>query len=95
MFLSSRLKNEAWYIGYCTEGKENNDSVFLYPDGSKYEGFWISDLRSGSGTYTYPNGDTYEGDWIQGRRHGQRVYTFIQSNWLALRWEMVPRQNAR
>ena len=63
-------------MGYYIKGKKNGEGVFLYPDGSKYDGFWLNDLRNGWGTYTYPNGDTYEGEWVQGYRQGQGVYTY-------------------
>ena len=50
-----------------------------YPDGSKYEGQWVDDMRHGNGTYTYVNGDVYSGEWTGNNRHGQGVYTYAET----------------
>ena len=41
-------------------------------DGSRYEGEWAEDLRSGEGTATdAAAGWRYTGQWLRGRRVGQ------------------------
>lgn len=50
--------------------------MFIYPDGSKYEGSWVDDQRNGHGIYRFANGDTYEGDWYEHKKHGYGIYTY-------------------
>ena len=40
--------------GYGTE---------IMSDGSKYEGMYENNLRSGIGKYSYIDGSTFEGNW--------------------------------
>jgi hypothetical protein len=56
-----------------------SDMVFIYPDGSKYEGQWVDDLRNGVGSYYYVNGDRYEGEWREHLRHGHGTYHFNET----------------
>lgn len=49
--------------------------MFIYPDGSVYEGMWRKNMKHGKGRYTYSNGDTYCGGWYNGQRHGVGVYS--------------------
>jgi|GEM_PF-4849352 len=47
--------------GHCT---------CIWPDGAKYTGGLVDNLRYGMGTFTWPNGDRYHGDWLNGKRDG-------------------------
>jgi len=42
----------------------------VWPDGSKYEGFWMKSKANGYGRFILAEGDTYEGDWINDKAHG-------------------------
>lgn len=53
--------------------------MFLYPDGSKYEGDWVEDQRCGQGKYFYINADVYEGEWFNNVRHGHGSYTYAET----------------
>ena len=46
-----------------------------YADGSKYDGEWKFDLRSGSGTMKYANGDLYSGHFEMDKRSGAGTFT--------------------
>ena len=47
-------------------------AVATEADGSRYEGEWAEDLRSGEGSATdAPGGWRYTGQWLRGRRVGQ------------------------
>ena len=48
---------------YWKYGKANGFCVLTWSKGSKYEGDWKNDKRSGSEKYFDSNGDSYEGDW--------------------------------
>lgn len=37
--------------------------VLTWPDGSKYEGYFIEGRREGRGRFTSSDGDIYEGEW--------------------------------
>ena len=37
--------------------------VFEWPDGRKYEGEYIDDLKEGQGTFYWPDGRKYTGAW--------------------------------
>jgi hypothetical protein len=41
-----------------------------YPDGSRYEGEWEDDVRSGWGRLGTADGQSYEGEWRADRMHG-------------------------
>lgn len=43
MNLFSRFKNGARYMGEYMKNKKHGQGVFIYPDGSKYEG-WCQQL---------------------------------------------------
>jgi hypothetical protein len=37
--------------------------TYLFPNGNRYDGDWVADLKEGYGTLTYVNGEKYEGQW--------------------------------
>ena len=44
-----------WQHG-CMNGK----GIFTYPNGNKYDGDFVSNLKEGYGTLFYANGEKYE-----------------------------------
>lgn len=48
--------------------------VDVYADGSRYEGEFVGNIRSGLGVYTYKDGSRYAGEWREGRRSGYGVW---------------------
>merc|ERR1740139_1244642 len=42
-----------------------------YANGTKYEGQWESNWRTGYGIGTWVNGDSYSGVWKNDKRHGK------------------------
>lgn len=56
----------------CLEGDcDGGQGIFAYPDGSKYEGQFLSSKPDGWGTFTYPSGDRYVGSFKAGLREGK------------------------
>lgn len=45
----------------------NGKGVFIWPDGSKYEGDFAYDLKDGNGVFTWPDGKQYTGSWKNGK----------------------------
>ena len=41
------------------------------PDGSKYEGYFEKNKKSGFGKYYYNQNKYYEGQWLAGKQHGK------------------------
>jgi hypothetical protein len=59
-------------VGFCFQEKEicrrqlyndrrHGNGVFIYLDGSKYDGEWKDNEKHGVGKLTLPNGQIYEG----------------------------------
>lgn len=59
-----------------TNRTKNGKGVFLYNDGSEYNGEWFNDKRSGYGKFTYPNNSKYEGEWLNDLPHGKGKFDF-------------------
>ncbi|KIZ07366.1 hypothetical protein MNEG_0592 [Monoraphidium neglectum] len=50
--------------------------VCTYPNGSRYEGDWEEDQRSGWGRLDAADGQSYEGEWRGDKMHGQGKWCF-------------------
>lgn len=64
---------------FTSSGHRSGRGIFIYPDGSYYEGCWRKNLKHGKGRYCYTNGDCYCGDWYRGLRHGIGIYSIHSS----------------
>ncbi|CAF1650129.1 unnamed protein product [Adineta ricciae] len=61
------------------EDKRTGHGVYIFADGSRYEGDWKDDKKHGKGTFTWPpepNGksETYIGDWVEDKITGRGVF---------------------
>jgi hypothetical protein len=54
--------------------------AYTWPNGDRYEGYWLNDKQNGKGSYTWPNGNRYEGDWVNGERNGKGIMTWPNGN---------------
>ncbi len=58
------LDNGAIYKGqWSREGLRYGRGIQVWVDGSKYEGYWRSDMANGMGRLIHADGDVYEGEW--------------------------------
>ena len=48
--------------------------VFSWPDGRKYEGEYLNDLKHGQGKFEWPSGKMYDGSWADGKQDGPGIY---------------------
>ncbi|CAG9320529.1 unnamed protein product [Blepharisma stoltei] len=83
----AQIENGAIYTGEWNNDKQRHGyGVQVWPDGSKYEGYWMFDKANGKGRLTHGDGDVYEGDWKDDKAHGYGVYMHTdgakyQGNW--------------
>ena len=67
----SMLTSEgAIYSGQLFSGLREGYGTQVWPDKSKYEGYWKNDMANGKGRLTYENGEIYEGWWANDVKHG-------------------------
>ena len=45
----------------------DGQGLFLWPDGRKYEGQYVVDMKEGYGSFYWPNGNKYDGNWKSGK----------------------------
>ena len=50
--------------------------VFLWSDGSQFQGHFVSNNIEGHGIYKWADSRVYEGDWIANKMHGKGVFTW-------------------
>ena len=64
------------YHGYWSKAtsKKEGYGQQVFPNGSKYEGFWQNGAFNGNGRYIYETGDYYVGEWKDGKADGQGLY---------------------
>jgi hypothetical protein len=63
--------NDGIYRGEVVCGERHGQGVFIWNDGSKYEGNWSNDKCNGFGRYISCCGDVYIGQWLNGKWHGK------------------------
>ncbi len=72
------LDNGAIYIGqWNKQGLREGRGTQVWPDGSKYVGYWKNDMANGKGRLIHADGDVYEGEWYNDKAHGYGVYTHM------------------
>lgn len=62
-------------------------SLYVYMDGSRYEGTMVDDLPEGTGTCHYANGDVYTGGWSRHTPHGEGTLEMQDGRHLQGQWE--------
>ncbi len=53
---------------------------FVYPTGTRYEGYMKGDMREGHGVYIDKNANQYEGQWKNDRAQGYGVKLFAKGD---------------
>ena len=70
---------EQVYTGTMRRGRRHGHGIYSWPNGDRYEGYYVNDWAEGRGIYTWGAesrwaGDRYDGLWRRGRRHGPGHY---------------------
>ena len=72
------IDNRAIYHGqWSQEGLRHGRGLQIWPDGSKYEGYWQNDMANGRGRLIHSDGDIYEGEWFNDKAHGKGTYIHV------------------
>ena len=72
----------------CLKGDcYNGEGVYVWEDGSRYEGNFENGKRSGNGTYYYSGGAKYIGNHANGSRNGQGTYFYPSGNKYTGEWK--------
>ena len=56
---------------FLREEYADGEGKFVYPNRSKYEGYWENGLREGFGVHTLSDRSKYVGQHLKGLRHGK------------------------
>jgi hypothetical protein len=56
------------------KGKKNGKGIYVWHDGSTYEGDFKEDSRHGNGYFKWRNGESYKGDYFENGRTGEGQY---------------------
>ncbi|CAM4657343.1 unnamed protein product [Leuciscus chuanchicus] len=62
--------------GKDSSWKRNEHGIQEWPDGCKYEGGFVNNLKHGTGVFTWTNGEFYKGSFFKDYRHGKGMYSW-------------------
>lgn len=48
--------------------------IQIWPDGTRYDGFWKYGMQNGYGRLVHAEGDVYTGMWKDNKAHGYGTY---------------------
>ena len=68
-------------------GERHGRGSQIWPDGARYDGYFLNDNQEGYGRIIHADGDMYQGYWKEDRSNGKGRYThvdgaFYDGNWL-------------
>lgn len=70
------LEGGVVYTGEWNKQNERHGrGTQVWPDGSKYEGYWQHDKSTGLGRLTHMDGDVYTGEWKDDQASGHGTYS--------------------
>ncbi|KAF7285010.1 hypothetical protein GWI33_012326 [Rhynchophorus ferrugineus] len=70
-----RFTNGTTYVGsWSNGGKMHGEGHLLFPDGTRYDGYFQNGLFNGLGVLSFVDGSRYEGEFYQGWFHGYGMF---------------------
>ncbi|MDR1564637.1 MAG: hypothetical protein LBS74_06735 [Oscillospiraceae bacterium] len=79
---------EKWeYSGESNERGQQGSGVFIYADGSRYEGGFEKGVASGQGEYRDAEGWVYTGEFKEGYFHGKGTIRYANGDVINGNWE--------
>ena len=86
---STLCENQTIYYGEwdIKNNKRHGRGIQVWPDGSKYLGYWKNNQAFGKGKLIHPDGDIYEGDWEGGKPQGYGSYTHADGSKYIGEWK--------
>ena len=73
------LPSKVKYIGDWNEsGERHGRGTQIWPDGARYDGYFLNDRQMGFGRIITSDGDVYIGNWVNDHSNGKGKY--IQSD---------------
>lgn len=83
------LENGAKYNGEwdINTGLRHGKGTQIWPDGSRYEGYWRNDRANGPGRLIHADGDVYQGDWEDDKAHGWGQYMHLDGSTYEGYWQ--------
>jgi len=75
-FDAERIKQGHGIYIWMKPGPEDDETPVEY---ARYDGNYVSNIRSGIGKMIYPNGDIYEGEWVDNKMQGEGSYTYSKT----------------
>ena len=75
---TTQIENGALYYGeWDNNGNKHGRGIQLWPDGSKYTGYWINNKANKKGKLIHKDGDIYDGEWLDDKADGYGIYSHI------------------
>ena len=68
-------------ISMTAFAQRNGYQTYHFPDGSKFEGYWVNDVINGTGIYYWTDSHYYVGHWVNGKRWGYGVEVFADGKY--------------
>lgn len=86
------FSSSAKYVGDFKNGKLHGKGMLTYPDGSKYIGNWVEQIRQGIGRFYATDGSEYFGHFHDNKFHGEGTMTYPNKDEYRGLWEAGLRQ---
>lgn len=67
---------------------QSGRGVQIWPDGSRYDGFWKYGKQNGFGRLVHAEGDVYQGMWKDDKAHGYGIYQHYNGNRYEGQWKL-------
>ena len=71
----------------ANRGVKHGKGTQIWPDGSRYDGYWRNDRANGPGRLIHADGDVYQGDWADDKANGWGQYMHLDGSTYEGYWQ--------